>query len=363
LARYIARRRHGAEEVTMMCVMKAAVVGGLMALVGVPTAANAAVRRVPQVYPTIQGAIDASRAGDSIEVGPGHYCGATLDRTVHLIGHGQPVVVGCSDGPALSRGERIGFRLPGTGGLNPASGSSIEGFVFDGRGLSQTNLNPLALGVFAQFADGVQVKRNTFLGTIQAVTNTAGDGWTIARNEIVDLTLFDCTGALCEGGDAIVLAIAKDSLATAGGPTDPVNRPERNVVVDNRISGVIPDGFDVFSMVGIFVLAGDDTLIARNQIRLPDNPAADAAGEGILLSNSCCGEPAIVPGTRNTAVLANDGSGSQFAVVVEGSGGANTTGLVLFGNSGTIEVEGTIVANGGGHRLTRRDRGLRHLVF
>ena len=347
----------------MTCVMRAAVVGGLMALAAVPATANAAVRRVPQAYATIRAAIDASGAGDSIEVAPGQYCGATLDRAVHLIGRGQPVVVGCPEGPALSGGERIGFYLPGTPGLNPASGSSIEGFVFDGRGLSQTNLEPLALGVLGQFADGVQVKRNTFRGTIQAVTNAAGDDWLIAHNEIVDLTLFDCTGALCEGGDGIVVAIAKGSLATAGGPGDPLNRPERNVVVDNRISGVIPDGFDTFSMVGIFVQSADDTLIARNQVRLPDNPSAAASGEGIVISNSCCGEPAIVPGTRNTAVLANDGSGSQFSVVVEGTGGANTTGLVLFGNSGTIEVEGTIVANGGGHGPRRCNGGPRHLAF
>jgi hypothetical protein len=324
--------------------------------------AGAAVRRVPHSYPTIQAAVDASRPGDAIEVGPGQYCGATLDRPVHLVGHGQPVIVGCADGPALSRGERIGFFLPGTAGDNPASGSSIEGFVFDGRGLSQTNLDPIALGVFARFADRVQVSRNTFLGTIQAVTNTAGDGWTISQNHIVDLTLFDCTGALCEGGDGVVLQIARGDLATAGGPGDPANRPERNVVVDNRISGAIPDGFDAFSMAGIFVLAGDGTVIARNQLSIPDNPNADASGDGILVSNSCCGEAPIVPGARNTVIVGNDGRDSQFAVVVDGTGGANTQGLALFGNRGAVEVEGTIVSNGG-HRPTHCDRGPHHLLF
>ncbi len=347
----------------MTRLMGAAFLSGVAVLMAGPADARAAARRVPQSYGTIQAAVDAAHRGDTIEVAPGRYCGATLDRAVHLVGHGQPVIVGCADGPALSGGERIGFFLPGTAGDNPASGSSIEGFVFDGRGLSQTDLEPLALGVLARFADRVQVSRNTFLGTIQAVTNTAGDAWVIAGNRIVDLTLFDCTGALCEGGDGIVLGIARDGLATAGGPGDPANRPERNVVIDNRISGAIPDGFDTFSMAGIFVLAGDGTLIARNEVSVPDNPGADASGDGILVTNSCCGEAPIVPGARNTAVLANDGRGSQFAVVVEGSGGANTGGLVLVGNAGTVQVEGTVVARDGGRRLTRFDRGLRHLVF
>lgn len=343
----------------------AAVAGGVLVLLAGQAAAHpghTAVRRVPGTYPTIQAAIDASNPGDKIEVGPGQYCGATLDRPVHLVGCDQPVIIGCADGPVLGGGERVGLYLPGTDGINPASGSSIEGFAFEGRGLSQTNLDPIALGVFARFADGVRVEHNVFLGTVQGVTNTAGDGWTIAGNDIVDLSLFDCTGTLCEGGDGIVVQIARGSVATAGGPTDPVNRPERNVVVDNRISGTIPDGFDVFSLAGIFVLAADGTLVAHNHLSIPDNPTADASGDGVLVSNSCCGQPDIVPGARNTVIVGNDGRHSQFGVVVEGTGGANTEGLVLFANSGTIEVEGTIVADGG-RRLTRLDRGFRHLVF
>jgi hypothetical protein len=346
----------------MKRVIGAAFLSGVVVLVAGASEAGAAVRRVPHSYPTIQAAVDASSPGDSIEVGPGQYCGATLDRPVHLLGHGQPVIVGCAGGPALSRGERIGFFLPGTAGDNPASGSSIQGFVFDGRGLSQTNLDPIALAIFARFANSVQVSHNTFRGTVQAVTNTAGDDWTISQNHIVDLTLFDCSGALCEGGDGIVLQIARGDLATAGGPSDPANRPERNVVVDNRISGAIPDGFDAFSMAGVFVLVADGTVIARNQVSIPDNPTADASGDGILISNSCCGEAPIVPGVRNTVVIANDGRGSQFAVVVEGSGGANTQGLVLFGNRGTVEIEGTVVSDDH-HCLAHRDRGPHHLLF
>src|SRR5579884_2135101 len=115
--------------------MRVALLSGLAVVAAGASGARAAPRHVPQSYRTIQAAVDAARPGDTIEVAPGQYCGATLDRAVHLVGHGQPVIVGCADGPALPRGERIGFFLPGTAGDNPASGSSIEGFVFEGRGL------------------------------------------------------------------------------------------------------------------------------------------------------------------------------------------------------------------------------------
>ena len=184
-----------------------------------------------------------------------------------------------------------------------------------------------------------------FEGTIQAITNTAGDGWLIAHNRIEGLTLFDCTGTLCAGGDGIVIQLARDAIAAPGGPGAAVNRPEHNVVLGNQVSGAIPDAFDVFSMAGIFVLAADDTLVERNDVDIPDNANADATGDGILVSNVCCGEPELTPGARHTVVIFNEGRDSQFGVVVEGTGGANTGGLVLFGNSGPVMVEGNLVAS------------------
>jgi nitrous oxidase accessory protein NosD len=312
-------------------------------LTSAASAAHARVRRVPERYPTIQAAIDAASAGDVVDVAPGSYCGATVTTAVTLAGHGRATIVGCADGPTVSGELRAGFNLPGADGTSAATGTRIEGFTFDGRGIAADNLDPLALGVFARFASDVRVESNVFLGTVQAITNTAGDGWYIAHNRIEGLTLFDCTGALCAGGDGIVIQLAPEAIAAAGGPGAPVNRPEHNVVVGNRVSGAIPDGFDAFSMAGIFVFAADDTAVERNEVSIPDNPTADAGGDGVLISNVCCGQPAISPGARRTLVLFNNGRDSQFGVVVEGSGGDNTGGLVLFGNSGPVLVEGTLV--------------------
>jgi nitrous oxidase accessory protein NosD len=312
-------------------------------LTSAASASYARVRRVPDRYRTIQAAVDASNAGDVVDVSPGSYCGATVTTAVTLLGHGRATIVGCPEGPTLSDDLRAGFYLPGADGGSDASGTRIEGFTFDGRGIAEDNLDPLALGVFARFADDVRVENNVFLGTVQAITNTAGDGWFIARNRIEGLTLFDCSGALCAGGDGIVIQLAHDAIAAAGGPGAPVNRPEHNTVVANQVSGAVPDGFDDFSMAGIFVFAADDTAVERNEVSIPDNPNADATGDGVLITNICCGEPAVSPGARRTLVLFNDGRDSQFGVVVEGSNGDNTSGLALYGNSGPVMIEGALV--------------------
>src|SRR6185503_11832601 len=147
-----------------------------------------------------------------------------------LRGVGQPMIVGCEGGPAFTNGARMGFFLPGSSGTSAATGSQIHGFVFDGRGVSNANLQPIAFGVLARFAHDVLVVGNRFLGTVQAVTNTGGDRWFIWHNRIEGLTLFDC-GGLCTGGDGIVVQIARAPLAAPGGSAAAINRPEQNVIV------------------------------------------------------------------------------------------------------------------------------------
>ncbi|HEY3257060.1 MAG TPA: hypothetical protein VGJ91_24050 [Polyangiaceae bacterium] len=301
--------------------------------------ASAKVWRVPEKLATIQAAIDAARDGDQIRVAPGAYCGATINKRVDLVGVGQPRIIGCATGPALGA-ARVGFLLPGPNAVNPANGTKISGFIFDGNGVSSANLAPLSFGILGRFARDLVISHNLFEGTAQAITNTAGDRWRIEHNQIRHLTLLDCSG-LCTGGDGIVIQLARDSVAAPGGDSAPINRPEDNLVLDNTIDGGPPDGFADFSMVGILVLAADHTTILKNDLRLSDNPAALAIGQGILLTNTCCGNgSSYLPGPRHTIVALNDGRKSEVAIVVEGSGGTNTLGLFLFRNRGLQQIEG-----------------------
>jgi len=301
--------------------------------------AHAKVWHVPSKVSTIQAAVAAARDGDEIRVAPGAYCGATIDKRVDLVGVGFPRIVGCDGSPALGA-LRVGFFLPGADGKNAASGTKISGFVFDGRGVSSANLAPLSFGVFARFARDVEVTHNHFEGTTQAITNTGGDRWRIEHNSIRGLTVLDCTGP-CTGGDGIVIQLARDEVAAPGGDSAPINRPEDNLVLENSIEGTPPDGFADFSMVGILVFAADHTTVLKNQLRLRDNPAAPAESQGILLTNTCCGSGvSYLPGARHSILAFNDGRKSEIAIVVEGSGGANTQGLFLFHNRGEEQIEG-----------------------
>jgi len=315
---------------------------GLIALVA--RSAEAAVLAVPSAHASIQAAVDAAAPGDTIRVSRGRHCGATITKPLRLIGRRGATIMGCAGGPALPGGLRVGFYLPGAQGQNPASGTVIRGFRFDGRGVSNLNLEPLALGVFARFAHDVQVTRNRFIGTVQAVTNTAGDRWDISRNRISELALFDCT-VRCSGGDGIVIGHARGGIAAPGGDAALDNRAEDNLIRRNSISGSVPDGFGVFSMAGILVLSADRTTVLSNRLVLPDNPNADAVGQGIVISSTCCGETLPrLPGSRGTLVAFNDGRRSEKAIVVEGSGGTNTEGLFLFRNRGLVEIEGALQA-------------------
>jgi len=304
------------------------------------TAASAATLRVPRQYPTIQAAVDAAAPGDRIRVERGRYCGATLTKNVVLEGRGRPRIIGCDTSPMIATGLRAGFYLPGVKGVNPASGSRIRGFVFDGEGVSNANLLPLSFGIFARFASDIVVQRNRFDGTAQAITNTGGDRWRIEHNRIRHLTLFDCT-VHCTGGDGIVVALARGGIAAPGGDGAAINRPEDNLIRKNRIEGTAPDGFGVFSLAGILLLSADHTTVLSNTLALRDNPLADAVGQGILVSNTCCGlATTFLPGSRFTTLAFNDGRKSEVGIVVEGSGGANTESLLLLKNRGTSVIEG-----------------------
>jgi len=284
---------------------------------------NERVLRVPQQYPTIQGAVDAATDGDRIVVSRGRFCGATLTRRVSLIGKRGATIVGC-DAP-VTGAFRIGFFLPDA----RASGSSIRGFRFDGRGVSNANLTPIGAGILGRSADDVTVLDNEIDGTFQAITNTDGSGWTVLFNRIEHLTALTCDGG-CAGGDAIVF---QQRLVLD-------RRPRGNLAAFNDVQGDIPDGLNEFSMTGVFVLGQARARVVGNTFRIPHNPAAEAQGVGVLVSDHCCAA-VVVSTSVKTDILFNDGRRSELVLRVDPDthgGDGNLEGARIFGNRGQVEL-------------------------
>jgi hypothetical protein len=295
--------------------------GFLLLWLGPSALAGERAHRVPQDHLTIQAAVDAASAGDRIVVSRGRFCGATVTKPLDLRAKHGATIVGCPV-PAVGL-LRAGFFLPD----GRASGTRIRGFHFDGSGVSNANLTPLALGVLARDADEVVVERNHFQGTVQAVTNTDGSHWRVLFNEIDGLTALTCDGQ-CAGGDGIVFQ-QRQHLDV---------RPRHNVAAFNEVGAHIPDGLSEFSVTGIFVLGQEGAWALGNDLDVPHNPAASAEGVGILVSDQCCA--AVVTQTSiDTRVLFNDGRDSEVAVRVspDANGGpGNLQGAIIFGNRGTV---------------------------
>jgi len=141
----------------------------LLLLAAVP--ASAAQWRVPGDFATIQDAIDdpAVQNGDTILVGPGHFAGALVTKSVHIKGFGWTVI---DSGPMHPAGLVMGFRL-----LNYSDGTTISRLIFK---VDLAIMN-------GDGVDDVNVKANVFLNPIQAVSNWRGSRWTISYNVIKDL--------------------------------------------------------------------------------------------------------------------------------------------------------------------------------
>lgn len=307
--------------------MKAALTLLVMAALG--GAASAATVRVPEDVPTIQAAVDAAHPGDRIRVAAGRWCGATVDKRVRLEGRGLPTIIGCA-APTLDGGPlRVGLLLAAG-----ASGSEVRGFAFDGGGVSNANTAPLAFAVFARGASDVVVRGNVVVGTVQALTNSGGDGWHVAYNAVVGLTAFTCDG-FCGGGDAIVFQQRDAGKRRALG----------NAAEHNFVGGAIPDGLNEFGLDGVVVFGQDGATIAHNLVAIPKNPRAAGDGVGVLVSDRCCGDPTPFATSIDYVLVGNDGRPSQVAVRVDrdASGGTgNSAGALIAGNRGVLDINGTV---------------------
>ena len=242
---------------------------------------------VPAEYATIQKAVDNANDGDTIMVSPGSHAGALVDKSVEIKGTGGATI---DDGPAHGSGLVQGFRM-----LTGSDGATISHLRFT---VDLVIMNGAAV-------DYVTVTHNTFVDSVQGVSNWRGTGWNISHNDFVDLR------TLNGGGIAILVG---DYL---GGTV------RDNVVSHNKISGTL---------------------------HVSDGDCGDYNGTGIVLyADFRWGMPGSVAITENRVVknrisLTSDTPDVVDVVAIELTDTKNTTAdtSVVFGNAiGFNDLRGT----------------------
>ena len=218
-----------------------------LSALGAPTPLVAKVDRVPEDFATIQEAVDHGRAS-VIEVGPGRWAGATIDRPVALRGRGAVI----TSGTRLD-GLRVAFPLRGE-----ASGAEISGFTFD------CGSRTLDVGVYGSaqrlgaVPDRVTVEGNTFQGCVQGVTNAGHrtdectpDGVDGGRYWLVQGNTFDGFASRSDGGKPI------------GGIGVLLYNAAWSDVLENTFTGRVQDT-GLFTTSGVMLAGCWDCTVALN---------------------------------------------------------------------------------------------------
>lgn len=191
----------------MLAVIK--VILGICFLTAAPARAQT-IWHVPTDFATIQDALDDSSVvdGDTILIEPGNHPGALVNKSIEIKGMGGAVI---DDGPMHPSGLSQGFRL-----VAGSDGTSISHLTFE------TDLSIMN----GEAVNDVTVTQNTFLNSVQAISNWRGNRWEISHNKIQDLH------TQCGGGIGILIG------DYSGGSV------RDNVVSHNTITGdiVFPDG-------------------------------------------------------------------------------------------------------------------------
>ena len=148
-----------------------------------PVSFAQATHRVPQDFGTIQLAVDNANAGDTIRIGPGKWCGASITKTLNLVGEGATSSWGALPGSPGPVGDalRRGFFVNAA-----ASGTSISHFIFDAS-VSLTPIEiPSRLASVQRSCNNVVVDSNRFLGGAAGI-QANGSGWLVIHNVLTAL--------------------------------------------------------------------------------------------------------------------------------------------------------------------------------
>lgn len=192
-------RQSGMPRRKFLETVAAGVGAAAMAGAGVVHATGTTLHVPSSAYPTIQDAVDAAGAGDTIMVAPGNYAGAMIpnlyvpggpnpqhvDKTgLKIIGSGPDTVI---DQPHSRNG---GFSIygPGTTLNNPSSdpvdttGVEISNLTIDGRNFT---IDSVPSGIFGFRVNNVKINNLDIFDTYRyAIYLRYANGWTVTDNKI-----------------------------------------------------------------------------------------------------------------------------------------------------------------------------------
>jgi parallel beta-helix repeat protein len=270
-------------------------------------------------FKTIQGALNASAAGDTINVCPGLYTGFTLNKSVTLVAT-----------PALQAHVTQGLSSVESPKISiTASNARLEGFDVSGA----------SIGI-AVNASGVVVKKNKVRATPIAGIQVNVPNVRVVENTVINTgTISDHTTAGIRLGQ---LAVRTEAILVSGVTV------LRNKVNGNKSAGILlfgADGNQVSSNTtnnngtdGIDLCAGSDgNLIEGNTSKangfdgiFPDNP----------LTNFCSlgGPSSVNNAIRSNTMLNNTGLDARDGTV--GTGTAGTANFWTFNTCVTDAPDG-----------------------
>jgi nitrous oxidase accessory protein NosD len=266
--------------------------------------------RVPQQYPTIQGAINAAADGDTVLVAPGTYVeNLLISRPLTLrstAGAESTTIDGGAVGPVMV--------VRGTG----AEVVTVSGFTltngFNTFSLPGGNAPAMAAGIHAEsviitIRDNIVRNNDGCLGSgISTLTAAA----TIQHNQIVDNT----QRPECDGGDAGGIFLrgsgAAPSLVAA------------NVIARHRIGG---RGAGI-AVQGMSEVTIRDNLIVGNEANSPGG----GSGGGIFINVAS----ATITGNMLVGNSAQTG-GAMALAPIDGSNQVVVQGNLLSGNSASLQ--------------------------
>jgi hypothetical protein len=270
-------------------VITVSVCAGVLGLTAPQPMTAASVLLVPGVYPTIQAAIDAAAAGDTVRVGPGTY-------NERIDFRGKTIVVESTGGAAATIIQPNGDVGPiVTMSLSGAQAPVLRGFTIRG-------------GVSDLWAGGIYISGGSPVIADNVVTGNAGclgGGITVqfSNATIRSNTITNNTMPLCSGGNGGGIRIAGAAAAQ---------------VLGNIISGNTSDT----DGGGIALFAAGQPTITGNVIRA--NVAESGIGGGISLYNW---SDALITNNIITSNRASRGGGIGWLV------GQGTTGPRVINNT------------------------------